>query len=243
MESEKVAVISKSLAKHFRDAGVEPLGQRLKVFDAMRKVVGVAADARYRSVVQAGEDVYLPHRQIDIPTKYLVVRGRVPAGELLALVRGIVKEMDPQQAIAGEATLGELIDRNTARDRFNVLLLMLFAVGAIVLAALGIHSVMREAVMVRAEEIAVRMALGAGRGGVAFQTTRGILMFSGSGVVGGVLAALFAGPLVADLLYGVSPREPRILLGAACFVAVVAVASAVLPAWRASGEDPRKQLV
>jgi putative ABC transport system permease protein len=243
MEAEKVVVISKSLAKHFQDLGVEPLGQRLKVFDAMRKVVGVVADARYRGVVQAGEDVYLPHRQIDIPTKYLVVRGRVPAGELLAFVRGIVKEMDPQQAIAGEATLGELIDRNTARDRFNVLLLMLFAVGATVLAALGIHSVMREAVMVRAKEIAVRMALGAGRGGVAFQTTRRILMFAGSGVVGGVVAALFVAPLAVDLLYGVSPREPRILLGVACFVAVVAVASAVLPAWRASGEDPRKQLV
>ncbi len=242
MEAEKVAVISKSLAKHFRDAGVEPLGQRLEVFDAMRKVVGIVADARYRGVVQAGEDVYLPHTQIDIPTKYLVVRGRVAAGQLLALVRGILKEMDPEQAIAVEATLGEMIDRNTARDRFNVLLLMLFAAGAIVLAALGIHSVVREAVTARAKEIAVRMALGAGRGGVTLQSTRAIMSFAGAGVFSGVVAALLAAPLVADLLYGVSPREPSILIGVACFVAVVIIVSSLLPAWRAAGEDPWKVL-
>jgi predicted permease len=241
-DTERVVIISQGLARHFRDAGLDPLGQRMNVFGANRKVVGVVADARYRGVVQAGEDVYVPNLQIGVPTNYLVIRGKVPAGELLALVRRTLKDMDPAQAIAGEATLGQLVERNTARDRFNVAILLLFAAGAIVLAAVGIHSVVRESVAVRAKEMAVRTALGASRGRLSAQTVRGVVLCVAAGVATGILASLLLGPAAEHLLYSVSARDPWILTGVAAFVLTVAIGSSLLPAWNAAGQHPRKHL-
>ena len=212
-------------------------------FGEMRKVVGVAADARYRGVVQAGEDVYVPNRQVNVPTNYLVVRGRVPAGQLFAVVRKLVKEMDPEQALAGEATVEELVARNTARERFNVAILLLFAVGAVVLAGAGILSVVRASITVRGKEIAIRIALGAGRGRLAAQTVGGVLLCVGAGAAMGVGGTFLAAPAAADLLYSVTPRDPLILLGTGCFVVLIAAAASFAPAWSAAGSEPRERLL
>ncbi|MBL8237214.1 MAG: ABC transporter permease [Bryobacterales bacterium] len=243
MESEKVVIISRSLAEHFRAAGLEPLGQRMRTFGETRKIVGVTADARYRGVVRAGEDVYVPNRQVNVPTNYLVVRGRVPAGQLLRVVRQTVKHMDPEQAMAGEATLGELVEKNTARERFNVAILLLFAIGAVVLAAAGILSVVRESITVRAKEIAIRIALGAGQGRLAAQTVQGVLVCVAAGTAAGLAGAYLAGPATEELLYMVAPRDPALLLGAGVFVMLLAVVAALAPAWQAAGGEPRERLL
>lgn len=243
-EAEKVLVISESLSRRFRDAGLDPIGQRMGVFGEPRKVVGVVADARYRGIRQPGQDVYVPHWQIDMPTtNYLIVRGGAPPAELLSLVRRTLKELDANQAIGRETTLGELIDRNTARDRFNLMLLLLFAAGAIVLAVAGIHSVTRESVTARAKEIAVRIALGAQRGEVTARTASRLLLYVAGGTFLGVIVAIGLASTAEDLLYGISPKEPAILLSVVGFVLVIAVISSFFPAWNAAGKDPREQLL
>ena len=240
--SDRVAIISESLARRIRRAGYDPILHRIHVFNAWRKIVGVTADARYRRVVQPADNVFIPDQQAAAPTNYLVLRGRVTSGELLSLVRRILKEIDPAQAIAGEATLGQMIESNTARDRFNVSILILFAVGAILLAAAGIHSVVRESVTVRAKEIALRIALGAGRGSLVAETTRGALVWVAGGEAAGVVGALLLGRAAADLLYGISPSDPAVLISVAVFMFAIAFVSSMIPAWIAAGQDPREGL-
>lgn len=237
-----VAIISRSLAERLRAAGHEPLGQRIRSFGALRKIVGVVASARYRRVVQPLDDVYVPYRQVNVPTNYLVLRGRVAPGGLLQLVRRTLKDLDPTQAIAGEATLGQMLDRHTSRDRFNLLLMMLFAVGAVVLAAAGIHSLVAESVAARAQEIAVKSALGARRGRLAGEAMLPALLFVALGVVLGLAGALALGQAAAELLYGVTPRDPIVLGAVSLLVLIVAAVSSWLPAWVAAGRDPRAWL-
>ncbi|HEY3741139.1 MAG TPA: ABC transporter permease [Bryobacteraceae bacterium] len=240
--SDEVAIISESLARRIRSAGREPTSDRIHVFGALRKIIGVTADARYRRVVQTADNVYVPYRQSNAPTNYLVLRGRVSPSELLATVRRTLKEVDPSQAIAGEATLGEMIDRNTARSRFNVSILILFALGAIVLAAAGIHSVVRESVTVRAKEIALRIALGATRTHLVAQTGKGTLTWVVLGELAGIAGALALARAAIDLLYGISPMDPGVLLSVAGFMFLTAAISSAIPAWIAASQDPRGPL-
>ena len=241
-KSDTVAIISESLARRIRAAGRDPILHRIRVFGAWRTIVGVTADARYRRVVQSADNVYVPDQQAAAPTNYVVLRGRVSQSELLSVVRKTLKEVDASQAIAGEATLGQMIERNTARNRFNVSILILFAAGAIVLAAAGIHSVVRESVTARAKEIALRIALGAGRRRLVAQTTRGALVWVAAGEVAGLIVALLMGRAAADLLYGISPSDPVVLGSVAIFMFAVAALSSTIPAWIAAGQDPRDGL-
>jgi putative ABC transport system permease protein len=237
-----VVIISRSLAARIRAAGHEPLGQRLHTFGALRKVVGVAANARYRRIVQPLDDVYVPYRQVDTPTNYLVVRGRVTPGELLLLVRRTLREIAPGYAIAGEATLGQMVERHTSRDRFNLLLMMFFAAGAVVLAAAGIHSLVAESVAAREKELAIKSALGARRGLLAAEAVRPALLFASLGVIVGLAVALAIGHAAADLLYEVAPQDPFILGAVSFLVLAMAAVSSWTPAWLAAGRDPRPAL-
>ncbi len=241
-ESPRVVIISQSLAKRIRAAGHQALGHRVSVFGVMRKVVGVAANARYRRVVQTGDDIYVPFRQANPPTNYLVIRGRVASAELLLLVRRTLREIDPGQAIASAATLEELISRDTARNRFNLVVMMLFAGGGLLLAGAGIHSVVGESVAVRAKEIAVKTALGAGRGLLVREAIWKVLLFVALGELAGVAIALLMGRAAADLLYLVSPSDPVLLSAIFVFVLVTAGIASIVPAWLATGKDPISSL-
>jgi len=120
------------------------------------KVVGVCSSARYRSVTESGDDIFVPYLQSNVPTNYVVIRGSRPSEELGTLVRRTLAEIDPNQAIAGVATIGTLIDRNTARHRFNMILLLWFGACAVILAATGVYSVIAEGVTLRRREIAIK---------------------------------------------------------------------------------------
>ncbi len=111
-------------------------------------MIGVASGARYRSITRTGADIFVPYRQASPPTNYVVIRGTKPAAELAGLVRRTLASLDPNQAIAGAATIGELIDRSAARYRFNMILLLWFGACATILAATGIYSAIAESVAV-----------------------------------------------------------------------------------------------
>jgi len=241
-EAERVAIVSAAVADRIRATGRDPLAQRIRVFGAWRKIVGVTGNARYRSVVQALEDVYLPYRQVDVPTNYLIVHGRTSRGELLALVRDTLKQIDPAQTYASEATLGELIDRDTAGNRFSVAILILFAAGAILLAAAGIHSVVREAVTARAKELALKIALGATRGRLLAETAGGTLPWVAAGAGIGLAGAVAVGRAASALLYQVSPADPMILIAVAGVMLLIATLALAGPSWAAASQDPRTQL-
>jgi putative ABC transport system permease protein len=237
-DAEPVAIISQSLADRIRSAGQAPLGHRLRLGlgpSRWSKVIGVVADARYRSITQKGSDIFVSYLQASPPTNYVVIRGTQSSADLAALVHRSLAAMDPNQSIAGVATIGELIDANSARHRFNMMLLLWFGVCAAILAASGVYSVTAESMAARENEIAIKTALGAQRPRLAREMVSGTLGFVFAGEALGALAIFAFGNRASELFYGVSPRDPWILSSVAAFLFMVSLAAAVWPAWAAAG--------
>ena len=240
--SEPVAIVSQSLAKRVRLAGYAPLGYKIRLglsHDHWTKIIGVCADARYRSITQKGADIFVPYLQAAPPTNYVVIRGTQSASDLASLVRRTLSSMDPSQTIAGVATIGELVDANSARHRFNMILLLWFGVCAVILAAGGIYSVIAELIADRRHEITIKMALGAQRLRLAREMVSGTLGFVLIGEAAGALAVLGVTRFAADLFYGVSARDPIVVGSVAAFLLAVAISASVWPAWRAASLDPK----
>jgi putative ABC transport system permease protein len=244
-EGEPVAIVSRALAERIREAGHAPVGYRMRLgLGAPRwlKIVGVTADARYRNITQKGVDLFVPYLQAAPSTNYLVIRGTAPPQELAGVVRKTLNEIDPNQAVAGIATIGELIDRNAARHRFNMILLLWFGICAAILAATGVYSVLAESMAARRREIAIRTALGAQKPRLVRQMIASPLVFVVMGeLAGGGLVWAF-GRVGSELLYGVSARDPLVLGGVAISLFVVSAVAALWPAWSAAGNDPAAAL-
>ncbi len=241
----RVVIVSQALAERIRTAGHSPLGYRIRLgIDThnWRRIVGVCSDARYRSIIQTGADIFVPHLQAEQPTNYVVIRGTRSPEQLAEFVRRISASLDSSQAVAGVATIGELIDANSARHRFNMILLLWFGVCAALLAACGVYSVIAESMTAREHEIAIKSALGAQRARLVREMVSGTLLFVLLGETLGALAVGAAGKLGSQLLYGVSPRDPLILSSVAAFLFVISLGAALWPAWARAGSDPKAAL-
>jgi len=243
--SEPVVIISRALAERIRASGHSALGHRLRLGlngSRWNKVIGVCADARYRSITQSGADIFVPYLQASQPTNYVVIRGTQSAGDLAALVRRTLGEIDPNQAVAGVETIGALVDANSARHRFNMILLLWFGVCAALLAASGVYSVITEAMAAREREMAIKTALGAQRIRLVREMISGPLVLVLAGEAFGLLLVSALGKLGAELMYGVSARDPVILGSVAAFLFIVSLGAALWPAWSAAGCDPKASL-
>lgn len=242
---EPVVIISHGLAERIRKAGLNPIGYRLRLGLGARggnKVVGVASDARYRNITQRGADLFVPYLQAAQPTNYVVLSGTRTAQELAGLVRQTLSGIDSTQAVAGVATIGELIDRNAARHRFNMILLIWFGVCAVILAAMGVYSVIAEGVTARRREIAIKTVLGARKPRLVRDMVYRALVFVVAGEMAGVGCVVLFGNLASELLYGVSSRDPKILGAVAGFLFVASLLAALCPAWIAAGRNPNVSL-
>jgi predicted permease len=244
-DSERVAIISQSLAERIRAAGRSPLGSRIRLGlngPNWSKVIGICANARYRNITQKGSDIFVSYLQAAQPTNYVVIRGTQSPGELAALVRRTLSAIDPDQTISGVATLGDLMDANSARYRFNMILLLWFGVCAALLAASGVYSVITESMAAREHEIAIKSALGAQRARLVREMVSAPLAFVLAGEALGALMVYVFGKLGSELLYGVSARDPWLLGWVVAFLFLVSMGAALWPAWAAAGSDPKSAL-
>jgi len=243
-ESPKVVIISEAMAQSIFAPGVDPVGQRLRLFDptdpdnSWRTVVGVVGDARYREVRDARWDVYVPYRQFAFPVRYITVRTASDPAAFSAVVRREVAALDPQQAVTSVKTTAQLFSENVARPRFNSLLLGLLAALAALLAALGIYGVISYAVAQRTREIGVRIALGAQRGDVLRLVFKQGLTFIVSGIVIGLVGAFMLSRLMESLLFGISATDPATFIVVSLLLVVVALLACYIPARRAMKVDP-----
>jgi putative ABC transport system permease protein len=244
-EGEPVVIISRTVAERIRAVGRPPLGYRLHLGLGPRrwsKVIGVCSDARYRSLTQRGADIFVPYSQALQPTNYVVIRGTQPARDLAALVRRTLAEIDSNQAVAGIATIGELIDINAARHRFNMMLLLWFGACATILAATGLYSVIAETVAAREREIAIRTTLGAQRARLAREIVSRTLAFALMGESLGAAIVFVLGKPDSELLYGVSARDPMVLGSVVTLLFIISLGAALWPAWSAAHSDPQALL-
>jgi predicted permease len=240
-----VAVVNATMAERLWP-GEDAVGRTFR-FDfpdrpAVR-VVGVAADVRYRQVRETEQFfVYLPLAQNPASAMVLHVRHADAAG-LAGAVRDTVREIDPALPLADLAPLRRFIDEALWLERVSATLLAVYGVLALILATVGVYSLLAATVSRRQREVGVRLALGARRGDVLRGVLGEALRLTGVGLgLGGALALLLVGPVVGSQLYGVSPGSPAAYGFGAAVLLAAALAGAFGPAWRASRSDPAETL-
>jgi predicted permease len=214
-----------------------------------KTVVGVVADVKSRGPAQpASPEFFLPLMQIpDVAWTWtgrslaIVTRGD-EMGAMTAAIRGAVKELDSTLPVFRIWTMEEGLRRIMAQARFNTLLMTLLASTGLVLAALGIYSVIAWLVAQRTREIGVRMALGASAADVIRMMSVHGLKPVVVGLAVGLAGALAATRLLQNQLFEVGPRDPATLIGTAAVLLIVAGGAAAIPAWRATAIDPSSAL-
>jgi putative ABC transport system permease protein len=149
-----------------------------------------------------------------------------------------VRAIDPDQPVERVRSMDDLLEETLAPKRFTTLLLEVFAAVALVLAAVGIYSVLSYVVRGRSREIGIRTALGAATSDVLRLMVVEGMKPALLGIALGALAALAAARLMTTMVYGVSPSDPLTLVAVAVSLCVVALAASLLPAWRAARINP-----
>ncbi len=248
-DAPPVAVVNESFAARVFP-GEDPLGRRVRIGVGTGEgdpdtfeIVGVVGDVHHRSLGRAMEpEVYVPQAQHAWPWAVVVVRTTGDPQALAPAVRGEVGRLDPELAVIATATMRERLAASLAAPRFVASLLSLFAAVAAPLAGIGLYGVLATAVARRAGEIGVRMALGARVRDVLRLVVGEAARMAGAGIAAGVVAAIGLTRLMAALLFGVGPRDPRTFLAVAATLFTIALAAALVPAWRAARIDPAAAL-
>jgi ABC-type antimicrobial peptide transport system permease subunit len=185
--------------------------------------------------------VFLPVLQLqgeDLFTHTVLIRTLAgPAGAKEAL-RRVLAQVDPNLPPLRMETLNELVDQSVAREQMVSRLSTFFSLLALLLACIGLYGVMSYSVLRRANEIGIRMALGAQRNGVLWLVLRETLVLLGLGIGLGVPAALAATQYIRSQLFGVGPFDPLTLALAISVIVLVTMIAGYLPARRATGTDP-----
>ena len=237
----RVAIVNERFARRFWP-GADPVGRRLVVGGEVREVVGVARDARYRSLGEApAPHYYLPWSQDYEGDMVLQARTGGDARALLPSLTALARGLDPDLPLQA-VTMDEHLGLALLPQRLGAGVLGAFGALAAALAALGLYGVMAYAVTLRTAEIGVRLALGATGAQVRALVVRRGLWLTAIGVGLGLALALLAGRVVAGFLLGVRPADPLVLGAAAAGFSIVALAASWIPAARAARLDPMRAL-
>jgi putative ABC transport system permease protein len=199
-------------------------------------VVGTVQDERLDAARRM--TAYVPSLQVPTGFQTLVVRSHAPLESLIAAVKNVVKEMDPNLPVNHVATMREVIAESIWQPRLYAILFAVFAVVALTLAALGIYGVMSYVVTARTNEIGIRMALGAERRHVLKLVVGQGMALALAGAGFGLAGALILTQLMKTLLFGVSATDPPTFAGASMLLTLVALLACYIPARRATKVDP-----
>ncbi len=202
------------------------------------EVIGVVADNRYESLQTAGRPVaYLTYSANFTPGNMLLRTAGDPA-KIVPALRARMMAIDKDIALTDIATLPEIIEQASWRDRFLAVLFFAFAVLALTLASVGLYAVLSYTVSLYSREIGIRMALGASRGSVRGMLLRQGMTLAGVGLALGLAGALGLTRLLESQLFGVSPHDPVTYVVTPLVLLTVAAAAAFAPAYRATRVDP-----
>jgi len=238
----EVMVVTRGAAKLLWDRE-NPIGRRatlpLESKTIVREVVGIVGDVKEEGLQEAPmATVYEYSRELVSPAASFVLRTAIPPASLTQPASEVIRRVDPDQPIQGIKTMEEVVDATLASQRFSVLVLGLFAGVALLLASVGIYSVLSYIVRGRSREIGIRTALGARTADVVRLVVMEGMTPALVGIAAGVVAAVGAGTLLEKLVYGVSATDPLTLAGVAGALAIVALIASLVPAYRASRVDP-----
>jgi predicted permease len=235
-----VVIVNETFARrHF--PGEDPVGRTLITGMAQlpSQIVGVVADVRSTGLNTPPEaDYFMPALQRPETFTNILVRTNVGATAMAAAVREALRAVDPDLPLLQPQTLSTRVAQTIADRRLALALLAVFAALALVLASLGVYSVMAHLVAFRTSEIGIRMALGASPHAVMRLVLGHGRKLTLLGIALGVPGAFFVSRLMRQALFEVNPSDPLVYLGVAIILLVVAEFAAWLPARRATRIDP-----
>jgi len=233
-----VVAVSESLARIYF-ANENPVGKRIIISGGARAIVGVVGDIKYSALdEEAKAEIYFPMAQSTRRTMSLAVRASGDPVRIVAAVRGQVRAEDKEMPIFNLQAMERLMDKSVAPRRFNMLLLGVFALAGLALAAVGLYGVISYTVTQRTREIGVRMALGARRADVLRLLVGEGMKLALIGALLGLGGALVLTRLLKTLLFGVSATDPLTFIVIAALLIVVALLACWIPARRAASMDP-----
>jgi predicted permease len=237
----RAAIVSESTARALWP-GQNPIGMRFRRAadnETPFEVVGLVADVRAISLQQKpGLMVYVPYWERLRPYASIAVRTNLSPTSVVSAVRSAIWQVDDQVPVAHVKTMEQLMEGSVAPRRFQLGLVLLFALSALLLASIGIYGVVAESVASRTNEIGIRMALGANGASIRRMVLREGLMPVAAGMAVGVVISLVAGRILNSLLFEVRANDPLILLVAMLVMMAVAIVACYLPARKASRVDP-----
>jgi putative ABC transport system permease protein len=238
-----VAIVSEIAARRYWP-GRNPIGRRVAIdwidgHPVWRQIVGVVQSTRHFGLEAPQKpEIYVPQIQSPSPFMQLVVRaGYDPAG-LESAIRAQIAAIDPEQGVTAFQTLEDLLSQSGSRRRFQTALVAVFALLAVVLAAIGVYAVMSYMVVQRRREIGVRLALGAAPAEVVRMVLRNGLRLTAYGVALGLVAALALSSTLAHFLYAVSALDPLTYATVTAGLIVIAALAAWVPSRGAASVDP-----
>lgn len=247
-QSMPVAIINETMARQYWP-GENALGRRFKIGDPdepgkqWKQIVGIVADIRQMGLDEPVKaEMYFPYQQItDWPgfgPRDLAIRTTGETSNLVSAVRQVIREVDQDQPVSNVATMAEVLGEEAAQRRMGMIMLVGFAVLALLLASLGIYGVLAYFVTQHTNEIGVRLALGATPRNILFLVLKKGMGLTLIGVAIGIAASFAFTRWMSSLLFGVKAADPLTFVVVPLLLGLVALLACAIPARRATKVDP-----
>ncbi|MCI0489448.1 MAG: ABC transporter permease [Blastocatellia bacterium] len=242
-KSPEVVIVNETMVRRYWP-GDDPIGKRLKYGDhesksPWRTVVGVVNDVRHYGLDnQIREGVYVPHQQFAVSSMTFVIRTALDPSNMTGAVRSQIWEIERDLPVYQIRTMEEVLSRSVWQSRLYSWLFAIFAVMALVLAAVGVYGVISQSVTQRTHEIGIRMALGARPGDVLKMIVGHGAKLALIGMVMGLMGAFGVTWVMSKLLFGISATDPVTFAATSLALLGVAILASYIPARRATKVDP-----
>jgi len=258
--SQLVAIVNHKFAEHYWPGG-NAIGKRFRIgmqetSTPWATIVGEVADVKedspdlpdreqyYETIDQFEKSLGTLASPSDLQGNggYIALRTAMEPEQMENVLRSTVASIDAQLPLTQVQSMQQTVSDSENERRFNTVLISAFAIAAVLLAALGIYSVIAFSAALREQEMAIRMALGSQRAGILGLVFKSAAKLALAGCALGLLGAAAASRLLQTLVFGVSPFDPLVLTLAAVLVLMLALTASLLPARRAASIDPMKSL-
>jgi len=231
-------VINETMARRYF-AGENPMGKVVRNPHGKGEVVGIVGDVKHYGLdSEPRAELFMPAWQQPLNGMALIVRTASDPKGFVASIRREVLAVDAEQPIFDVSAMVDVVSRSVFLPRVSMLLLIAFAVSALLLAVVGIYGVVSYTVTQRTRELGVRMALGADAASTLKLVLGRSMLLVGGGTVCGLVASMAVTRAMSGLLYGVSPLDPMVFTGVSLMLAAAGFVASLIPARRATRVDP-----